>query len=324
MRGVLLAVVVGALIAGCSASSETNMRSLATSLPHNTNQAAAVWLDDAVYVIGGGTYADGEGVWSKTTVYKFVPESGVLENHDVPELGPYGRQAMVAVAASDGRTILVIGGDSYDADTSHDRCFSTVDRYDPEQGTIETLERMPYGITQAAGAIVGENLYILGGSEECQRPSRSIIEVNLATAESRILSQTLPTAVSNAPAAVINGTIYVIGGMDSNYETSGLVQTFTPSTGRVEALLRIPPVSDASLTTSESTGTIWILGGDESFGKSRDTVLRMRPDKLEAVVWDDKLPDRNSQMASASREGEAYLFGGGNQAKAIYRWTFPS
>lgn len=129
-------------------------------------------------------------------------------------------RAGYAAGAVGGR-LIVVGGTYWlgqpGAWTQKIFC-ATTDAFDPGAGTWERLPDAPVDLAYAAGAVVDDRLYVLGGVQAGQ-PSRRVLVLEKKSGVFRWRDgPPLPEARVFAEAAVVQGRIYVAGG-SSEFET---------------------------------------------------------------------------------------------------------
>jgi hypothetical protein len=188
--------------------------SLAAALPQPRADAAAVTIGDTAYVVGGydGTGMDREVLATRNgTSYR--PVAALV----VPVRYP-------AVAALGGR-IYVFGGA-----TRGGRPVDTVQVVDPRTRTVKAVGRLPFPLSGAAAAVLGQTIYLAGGTAglPAAAPTKAILAFELAH-RSFLRAGSLPVAVANAGAVVSHGRLWIVGGETVGGRVSSAVQMVIPN-----------------------------------------------------------------------------------------------
>src|SRR5439155_6340263 len=106
-----------------------------------------------------------------------------------------------------------------------------------------SASQLPYVVERAAGAVVGDNGYVLGGLVPGDRSIRSILSVDLSTGAAKRVAL-LPSAAHDAAAAAIVGSVFLFGGSGAS---GTLVQRFDPVSRSVTTIGSLPrTLSDLS------------------------------------------------------------------------------
>jgi hypothetical protein len=191
----------------------------------------------------------------------------LLAPHAVPKTSrtglvvraPYRLPAPVEreVALAHGGAVILAGGlDSGGAST--DGVF----RMSRGSGALRSLGTVPQAFHDAAGAILGNALYVFGGG--AAQSSASVQRFDLATDTGRVVAA-LPRALSDIAAAQVASGVYLVGGYDGRAPRAEIYRTqdgthFTLVT-RLPFGLRYPAV--AALGTQ-----VVIAGGTSPAGAS--------------------------------------------------------
>ena len=172
---------------------------------------------------------------------------------------PYRLPAPVEreVAVAHNGAIIVAGGLD-----SGGRSTNGVFRMSPSTGALSSLGTLPQAFHDAAGAILGNGLYVFGGG--VAQSSASVQRFDLVTHTARVVA-TLPRALSDlAVASTVNG-VFLVGGYDAHVPRREIYRT-TDGThftlvARLPVGLRYPAV--AALGTN-----VVIAGGTSPSGAS--------------------------------------------------------
>lgn len=219
------------------------------ALPRGVSGAAAVAMDDALFVVGGH-----EASVYSSAVHRYDPAANVTTQ--VATL-PQGRDTPIAWVA-EGRILVAGGAERTNALPPLPGAASRADilEVDPATGAVRvTADALPAGRSGAAVAVVGAKVYILGGvtiDATGTTQHREILVYDGAAAEgSRVstLSARLPGGVRDARAvAAPDGSILLVGGQIESASggwtcppsaalcPSANVARFDPATGRTSVV----------------------------------------------------------------------------------------
>jgi len=212
---------------------------------------------------------------------------------------PYRLPAPVEreVAVADGGAVILAGGlDSSGASTGG------VFRMSPGSGTLHSLGTVPQAFHDAAGAILGNALYVFGGG--AAQSSASVQRFDLGTNTGRVVAA-LPRALSDIAAAQVAGGVYLVGGYDGHAPRAEIYRTrdgthFT-LVARLPLGLRYPAV--AALGTQ-----VVIAGGTSATGASnRVFVLDTRTGVVRQL---GRLPAPVAHAQAFALGGTVYVAGG--------------
>jgi len=209
-------------------------------MPHRFHDGAAAWIDNRLFVFGGGTGA------SSDIVQSFSPSRGQAKIEGVLPLA----LSDLSTATLDGITYL-IGG--YDGTAPQRTIYATADgRHFHRAGML------PEGLRYAAVAGVDGTLVIAGG-ETAHGPSGSILAFDpgagTVTAEGL-----LPQPLGHASAFAAGGTVYVVGGVGASGISLRAIVAIDVRSGRVSTVGRLAaPLSDAAVVVLGDRA--WVFGG---------------------------------------------------------------
>jgi len=222
-----------------------------TALPRSLSRpAAVVGLDGRIYVFGGAA----NGTESATT-YIYDPLANVWST-GAPM--PTAREGARAATLPDGR-IAVLGGGSLCGTSlcDHGVVYDRIEVYDPAANSWATLPHMLTPRYRPAVALLGGQLYAIGGSDGAS--VLAIAESLNLTTDTWSVAPSLPHPVQAAAATVDTlGHIDVAGGADN----SGNVNTlfiFDGVSWRNGAALP-EPTADMNGTTGPD-GRFYVIGG---------------------------------------------------------------
>jgi len=176
------------------------------------------------------------------------------------------------------------------------------------------LPSLPYVVERAAGAVIGDTGYMLGGLVPGDRSISTILAVNLETGVPRRVAS-LPVAVHDAAAVAMGSKILLFGGSDP---AGTLVQQFDPVSDGVVTIGHLPRVlSDLAATVIGNTA--YIVGGFDGM-RARPEVLETTDGRSFKVVA--TLPN-GLRYAAVGAVGSKLLIAGGqtqtaNASRGVY------
>ncbi|MBI5546995.1 MAG: hypothetical protein HY901_24200, partial [Deltaproteobacteria bacterium] len=166
-----------------------------TPLPEARFMHAAATAREKVYVFAGRSAVP------VTTAWAFDPEAGT--STPVADL-PSVQEGLVAVTAND--LVYAFGGaDSAGVAVAHVRS------YDPATSRWTERQPMPTGRRDAAAAVVGGLVYVIGGDNGA---ALQTVEIYDPVQDDWTSGPLLPETRTGAVAASWNGELYVLGGSD--------------------------------------------------------------------------------------------------------------
>lgn len=161
----------------------------------------AVIVDDSIYVIGGRQ--------NETRVpYHVVPLNSVRKWHPSNPMVWQKRASMISCRTAHateviGGKIFALGGCAH-----NNQPTDTIEMYDPSTDKWHPLGDMQYPRCDAASAVIGDNIYLLGGTSTLHRVER----FNTVRNEWHEC-KAMPTGRYGLEAAVFDGCIWAIGGL---------------------------------------------------------------------------------------------------------------
>jgi hypothetical protein len=166
------------------------------SLPTPASDVACVTVGGTVYVIGGNT-----GEQPLRTIVAWQPGRSPRVVAELPKPLRYA-----AAGEVDGR-LLIAGG------TSGVQASRDIYSFDPEDGTVNSIGQLPYGVTHAAGAPLGGSLLVIGGRGAGAGTQHSGI-LAVSPSGTVVAAGRLPQGLSDVSAAAVEGHVIVAGGVD--------------------------------------------------------------------------------------------------------------
>ncbi len=250
----------------------TNMWTSKASLPTARSGFAVAVYNNKIYAIGGTV--GGGGYLGNNEVYDPVTNTWATKTSM-----PTPRADLSANTVNDA--IYLMGGKRY---SSSDPFYTETDVnecYDPVNDSWSTKTPLPTGVQGHGSAVVGNKIYVLGGSREPTSPGTTILvnsnQVYDAQTDQWSLATPLPNVVSYGAAAATEGyqalqRIYYIGGFNmseytgqakalnlSNNSWSNIESMPTP-----RAYLELVVVNDVLYAIGGFDGTAW-LGTNEQY-----------------------------------------------------------
>ena len=204
-------------------------------------------------------------------------------------LAPPGRAAREVVLAGTGALFVIGGLDSGSSSTG--RVWNVA----LPGGTTTRLAVLPQVLHDAAGAVLGGDLYVFGGGGATE-----LATVQRYRAGGASVVGHLPQARSDLVAVAIGGTAYVLGGFDGSTSIASVLATTDGVTFRTVAQL---PQTVRYPAVAVLDGRIWLFGGQHD-GRAVSTIQRVDPAAGTAVVA-GQLPAARSD-ASAVRPRAAH------------------
>ena len=269
-------------------------------LPESRDELRATTAAGRIYIAGG--LAPRSEVDSVRAFYAFDPRSQSYRRlPDLPE--PVDHAAVV----SHGDSVYVIGG--YTNDEPTDRSW----RYSIPQQRWDELPAMPTPRGAPAGAAVGNELYVTGGTQfraarlgEFVLPTVEIFD--LATGRWR-RGPDMHEGRHHHGAATLNGRLYAVGGRGTaDFSMSG-AERLDPRTGTWERLPQLPQGSGGLAVVAGGGRVIAISGGDDDEGWVTPATWALDPVTLHWTRLPDLRRPRHGHAAAAAAGG-VFVFGG--------------
>ena len=212
-------------------------------LPGGVHDAAAVELDGAGYLFGGGN-----GVAQLDRILRVDPATGV-----VGAAGRLPAPSSDQAAAALGSTAYVVGG------YTGSRWLDTIVAWQPGR-PARVVAHLPTPLRYAAVASSAGRLIIAGGSTPDGAASDAVLAFDPRTARVTRLGR-LPAPTTHAAAAAIGDEVYVIGGRGATVGTAtDRIVAVNARTGRIASAGRLS-VPRSDLAAVSLTGRILLAGG---------------------------------------------------------------
>ena len=215
-------------------------------------------LDDKLVIAGGAT-KNGETV-------KKILFLNAGRWKDYSEM-PTARYSATAVGY---HSMLIVVGGGVKVEDKWTR-LSTTELLDTTNGCWYTCNNLPSPHQQMKAVIMNDQLYLLGGGDEDNKPSPQVFVTSLNTISTHQLNwQSAPnTWCASTPVALYNKFLLTIGGVQQSITSE--VCIFNPSTSQWKHFTNIP----AARSTSAVVGVadrILVIGGKTNKAEYSNTV----------------------------------------------------
>jgi Kelch motif len=284
------------------------------SLPAKRDELRAVALDGQIYLSGGtarlieyGKPSPVRGVrelvraQSVADLLRFDPRTGRYTR-----LAPMPERLNHHVMAAWGGRIYVVGGMGdllFGADTRSDAFV-----YDPETDSWSELPPMPTPRGAAAGAVIGDTLYVAGGMTRNGRLSNAFEAFDFRTERWRRLAP-IPTPREHMIGAAVDGAVYVAGGRTLTSDSIDVMERYDPETDRWTRVAPMPQDAGSLEGASVDSYFLAVAGDDDREGWVTGKIQRYDPG---SNSW-SQLPEMRTKrhgMAAAVADGRLWVFGG--------------
>lgn len=209
---------------------------LTAMMPRAVTSFGAVESGGFAYTLGGyfGRPHDYRREFQSTAFRRMNLTDGTWE--ELPSVGPIQGPALVAHAGS----VYRVGGmRALDVDDERQQLESIVDfaRFDPIEREWQAMPEMPIGRSSHMAAVIGDDLYVVGGWAMFAETERDDIWLNnmlrfdLANPNGAWESIDAPFSRRALGVAAAGDRLYVIGGISSEGDISKAVDIFDPATG---------------------------------------------------------------------------------------------
>jgi hypothetical protein len=269
--------------------------------PDPSPEVGAVTIGRYVYLVGGQLRAGTEKILlrydPRTDTYRQEPDAPVAIDHPV-------------VTSHDGEVILASG--YIDGAVSTPRMWA----YSPQTKEWRELPEMRTSRGAAAGAVVGDKLYIAGGVNQFGNEYQpySFLEIYDFNSGEWHSGPDMPTARHHFGVAVVDGKLYFAGGRRPRDESLTAFEMFDPGQNRWHRLPPMPYGAGAPGVTAIDGKVIVTGGGNEVLeADNAGTIFKA------AVAYDPKirkwtrLPDMNHARhghISVAADDRVYVFRG--------------
>jgi N-acetylneuraminic acid mutarotase len=273
------------------------------ALPAPRDELKAVTLDGRILIANGHGLTEDDQAISQSIVQAFDPASDSYEGVTDSPL-PLDH----AVAAAYRGDLYLVGG--FSNGEPQDRLW----RYSSDTGEWDELASMQTARYAPAGAVVGDKLYVAGGSTgELETPYRSMEVYDFETGEWQA-GPDMPTPRHHVSGAALDGQLYVIGGRRPGDFAIDAVERFDPQAGVWKQLPPLPQGTGGNAAVAANGELVVVAGGDDMGYDGGGTwvtpsVWAFDPQRAK---W-RRLPDlpvpRHGHAATVA-DGRIYVFGG--------------
>jgi N-acetylneuraminic acid mutarotase len=248
--------------------SDTNKWSKVVSLPEKLDHTAAATFEGKIYVAGG---FNSSGI---STNFLFIYDP-VTHKWERAANMPTARGA--ATAKFINGILYVIGGDEtvlYDIDKVYNPqgVVTSNEAYSPETNSWTIKSPMPTPRDHLSSAVIGENIYVLGGRQPDIGPLFKDLNSNERYDPVNDTWDTLepfPTNRSGLAATSHDGKVYVFGG-ESTKKTFDTNEVYDPKTGNWTSLTPLPSPRHGLTAVTIDDKIYVIAGGPEPGGAGSD------------------------------------------------------
>jgi len=171
------------------------------------------------------------------------------------------RRSYTASAQVDGRVYVAAGmvGNS-------GKPLDIFERFDPAKNSWSPLPFVPEAFSAAAGAALGDEFYLVGGSGDPKTGpfGRQVYAYDVKTGKWKRKAD-LPAKRTNLAAVALNGKVYALGGLDPFFASRSAF-VYDPKRNTWSKSAPLPEAMHA-LAAVAFQGEIWTIGGQVSSGK---------------------------------------------------------
>lgn len=217
--------------------------------PDASPEAGAAAVGGYVYLVGG---QEREG--TEPTVFRFDPRTGEYRREpDAPVAIDHP-----VVTAHDGEVILASGYINGSEPTNR------VWAYSPRSRRWRELPPMRTSRGAAAGAVVGDRLYVAGGTTKFGNESQPIdsFEIYDFDHDDWLRGPPIPTPRHHFGVGVVDGRLFFAGGRQPRHMALSAFEEFDPASGRWRQLPDLPTGVGSPAVTAAG-GLVIVTGGGE-------------------------------------------------------------
>jgi uncharacterized repeat protein (TIGR01451 family) len=224
---------------------------------------------------------------------------------------PFPRFRM-GVAAGDERTLYSVGGWSSYYDYLPE-ANSVVTRYDACRREWTVATYMPEARAEAAAAILGGKLYVIGGRYFSYLTYTAVTSASVSvydpTSETWTAAADLPTPLTGMAAVAYDGKLYLFGGVDDAGQANDRVLVYDPASDRWQFRAPMPGGGRYFVAAAAIAGKIYVAGGFPDL----PTTEVYDPARDAWTVASALRRGRQSAALVTGPDGALYLLGGGNR-----------
>lgn len=227
-----LAIVAALFAGGALAAEDLKIKELA-ALPKPVTSFGAAVADGALYVFGGHLGSPHE--YSADMQGRDLLRLDLTKPAKWEVAATEPRRTGVAMVAYAGKLYRIGGWEAKNAAGDKWELYSTPDfaRFDAKSGQWQELAPLPQGRSSHDAAVLGSQLYVVGGwqlkGKESSEWHESAFVCDLAAPKLEWKEIAKPPFNRRALAvAAYNGKVYVIGGMDDSNDTTTGTDIYDP------------------------------------------------------------------------------------------------
>ncbi len=164
---------------------------------------------------------------------------------------------------------------------------------------------MPTPRTEITAAVLGNNIYVIGGFDESDQVT-DIVEVYSIANNSWTKAAPLPEPLHHTAAASYNGKIYVVGGYISPWSPSNKLFIYDPVQNKWQEGKPMPTARGA-LNVNFVNGTLYAIGGSSDRPLNSNQAYDPSSDTWTAKAL---MPTARHHAGSAVVDGKIFVVGG--------------
>jgi len=169
---------------------------------------------------------------------------------------------------------------------------------------------MPTARKNAAAAVVGGRIYVIGGEYDIGDRWLTVVEEYNPVSDTWMTKASLPAGRRFHTAAAVGGKIYVFGGQNSSFGTVSTTYEYDPVADSWTTKASMP-TGRRYAGAAVVDGKIYVIGGQDSMGQAVRTNEEYGPAKNTWATRAD-MPTARQQLGVAALGGKIYAIGGYN------------
>jgi N-acetylneuraminic acid mutarotase len=185
---------------------------------------------------------------------------------------------------------------------------------DPSTGISATVGTMAAAVHDAAGAVIGSDFYVFGGTSSTVSAAVQHFSFSNSSHLSGSVVANLPAKRDDLAAATVNGQVYLVGGYDGKAWVPAIVNTSDGTTFATAAQLN-PPVRYPAVATLNNN--LYVIGGELSPSQADATTIQQVNLASDTVTNLSPLSAGLSHAAAVTLNGVIYVLGGRSGGHAI-------
>jgi len=263
-------------------------------------------VDGKIYAIGGtnGTRLDINEVYDPAT-----------DTWTIKKSMPTARYGLATAVCQN--KIYVIGGIIGESDPTTSGYTGVTEVYDPLTDTWETMEPMPTARENLDANVVGDKIYLIGGSSHTSVfPFQQYANENQVydpSTDSWSTKTPIPTSTYCYASAAVDNKTYVMGGYSSGYFVR-LNQIYDPETD-TWSYGKEMPTAVFSAAADVTTGLlapkrIYVLGGMYNSFNVPSNLTQVYDPETDTWTTGTSMPTSRWSLGAAAVNDEIYVIGG--------------